>query len=93
VTLGCSARTRMARIRLMQECSAVETVPGETSEAPVIRGTRVRPEDLVANRLRGCLGWSKTSGFRPRRCVACSQRRACLAFCLMGTSRSLSNDC
>jgi uncharacterized protein (DUF433 family) len=32
------------------ECAAVETVPGKLSGAPVIRHSRVRPEDLVANK-------------------------------------------
>jgi len=39
-----------------RECSLVETVPGNVSGAPVIRGTRVRPEDLVVNRSQG-LPW------------------------------------
>ena len=39
-----------------RECAAVETVPGKVSGAPVIRGTRVRPEDLVVNRSEG-LPW------------------------------------
>jgi len=35
------------------ECAAVETVPGKMSGHPVIRGTRVRPEDLLINRDQG----------------------------------------
>ena len=31
-------------------CTAIETVPGKLSGSPVVRGTRVRPEDLVVNR-------------------------------------------
>lgn len=31
----------------------METVPGKVSGAPVIRGTRVRPQDLVVNRDEG----------------------------------------
>ena len=38
------------------DCVAVETVPGKLSGAPVIRGTRVRPEDLLVNRAEG-LSW------------------------------------
>ena len=36
-----------------EECAAVETVPGKMSGQPVIRGTRVRPEDLLTNRDQG----------------------------------------
>jgi hypothetical protein len=36
-----------------EECAAVETVPGKMSGQPVIRGTRVRPEDLPINRDQG----------------------------------------
>ena len=38
------------------ECAAIETVPGKMSGAPVVRGTRVRPEDLLVNRSEG-LPW------------------------------------
>jgi uncharacterized protein (DUF433 family) len=38
------------------ECAAVETVPGKMSGAPVVRDTRVRPEDLLVNRSEG-LPW------------------------------------
>lgn len=34
-------------------CAAVERVPGKLSGAPVIRGTRVRPEDILINRAEG----------------------------------------
>ncbi|MDQ2765236.1 MAG: DUF433 domain-containing protein [Pseudomonadota bacterium] len=34
-------------------CPAVERVPGKVSGAPVIVHSRVRPEDLVANREEG----------------------------------------
>jgi uncharacterized protein (DUF433 family) len=34
-------------------CAAVETVPEKMSGQPVIRGTRVRPEDLLINRDQG----------------------------------------
>jgi uncharacterized protein (DUF433 family) len=37
-------------------CAAIETVPGKLSGAPVIKGTRVRPEDLLVNRDEG-LPW------------------------------------
>jgi uncharacterized protein (DUF433 family) len=36
-----------------KECGAVETVPGEVSGAPVIKGSRVRPDGLVVNRAEG----------------------------------------
>jgi uncharacterized protein (DUF433 family) len=35
------------------ECAAIETVPGKMSGQPVIRGTRVRPSDLLVNRDQG----------------------------------------
>jgi uncharacterized protein (DUF433 family) len=33
-----------------KDCAAIETVPDKLSGRPVIRGTRVRPQDLVINR-------------------------------------------
>jgi hypothetical protein len=41
------------------DCPVVAVVPGKLSGAPVIAQSRVRPEDLVANRAEG-LGWRKT---------------------------------
>jgi uncharacterized protein (DUF433 family) len=38
------------------DCDAIEVVPGKMSGQPVIRGTRVRPEDLLINRDEG-LTW------------------------------------
>jgi uncharacterized protein (DUF433 family) len=35
------------------ECAAIETVPGKMSGQPVIKGTRVRPVDLLVNREQG----------------------------------------
>jgi uncharacterized protein (DUF433 family) len=35
------------------ECALIETVPGKMSGAPVLRGTRVRPQDLLVNRDEG----------------------------------------
>ncbi len=34
-------------------CRAVEIVPDRMSGSPVLRGTRVRPEDLLINREEG----------------------------------------
>ena len=34
-------------------CALVETVPGKLSGEPVVRHSRVRPDDLVANRDQG----------------------------------------
>lgn len=34
-------------------CAAVEVVPGKVSGVPVIKHSRVRPDDLVANRAEG----------------------------------------
>jgi uncharacterized protein (DUF433 family) len=36
-----------------KECAAVETAPGRVSGKPVIRGSRVRPDDLIVNRAEG----------------------------------------
>ena len=36
-----------------EECAVVETVPGRVSGAPVIKGSRVRPGDLIVNRGEG----------------------------------------
>jgi uncharacterized protein (DUF433 family) len=35
------------------ECALVETVPGRMSGQPVIKGTRLRPQDLLINREQG----------------------------------------
>jgi uncharacterized protein (DUF433 family) len=46
----------MARAKLhinWTECAAVETVPGRLAGAPVIKDSRVRPEDLIINRDEG----------------------------------------
>jgi uncharacterized protein (DUF433 family) len=32
------------------KCSAVETVPGRMGGQPVVKDSRVRPEDLLVNR-------------------------------------------
>ena len=39
-----------------RECAEVEVVPGKLSGWPVIKGSRVRPEDLIVNRDEG-LEW------------------------------------
>jgi uncharacterized protein (DUF433 family) len=38
------------------ECTLIETVPGKMSGVPVLRGTRVQPEDLLVNRDEG-IAW------------------------------------
>jgi uncharacterized protein (DUF433 family) len=35
------------------ECALIESVPGKMSGAAVLRGTRVRPDDLLVNRDEG----------------------------------------
>ena len=35
------------------DCAVVEVVPGKVSGVPIIRHSRVRPDDLVANRAEG----------------------------------------
>ena len=36
-----------------KKCAVVETVPGRVSDEPVIKGSRVRPDDVVVNRAEG----------------------------------------
>src|SRR5215472_1690675 len=55
-----------AKVRInWTECAAIEIVPGRVSGAPVIKDSRVRPEDLIVNRAEGeaCAG-HKTSAPR-----------------------------
>lgn len=47
------------------DCAAIETVPERLSGQPVIRGTRVRPEDLLANRDQGVDWLAKSHGLEP----------------------------
>ena len=43
-----------AKVRInWMECAVIETVPGKVSGAPLIKDSRVRPEDLVINRAEG----------------------------------------
>jgi uncharacterized protein (DUF433 family) len=35
------------------ECALIDTVPGKRGGKPVIKGTRLRPEDLLTNREQG----------------------------------------
>ena len=35
------------------DCPVIEVVPGRMSEAPVLRGSRVRPQDILANAEQG----------------------------------------
>jgi len=44
------------------ECLAVETIPGKLSGQPVIRHSRVRPDDLLANRDQGAEWLAKNHG-------------------------------
>ena len=44
----------MQRTRIdWNQCAVIETVPGRVSGASVIKGSRVRPEDLIVNRAEG----------------------------------------
>ncbi len=36
-----------------RDCAVVETVPGKMGGQPVLKGTRLRPEDLLVNREQG----------------------------------------
>jgi uncharacterized protein (DUF433 family) len=42
------------------DCPLIETVPDRLSGAPVIKGSRVRPEDVLINRAEG-EGWLATA--------------------------------
>ncbi len=64
------------------DCPLVEVVPGKLSGAPVIVHSRVRPEDLVANRAEG-LDWLAENYALPVDTV-----RAVLAFHKRKTGRA-----
>ena len=36
-----------------KQCAEIETVPGRMGGQPVIKGTRLRPQDLLTNREQG----------------------------------------
>ena len=36
-----------------KQCAVIETVPGRMGGQPVIKGTRLRPQDLLTNREQG----------------------------------------
>lgn len=44
------------------DCAATEMVPGKLSGQPVIRNSRVRPEDLVTNREQGAEWLARNHG-------------------------------
>lgn len=47
------------------KCSLIETVPGRMSGQPVLRGTRVRPQDLLINREEGVEWLARNHGIEP----------------------------
>jgi uncharacterized protein (DUF433 family) len=47
------------------ECDLTESIPGKMSGAPVLRGTRVRPEDLLINRDEGIEWLARNHGIAP----------------------------
>jgi uncharacterized protein (DUF433 family) len=47
------------------ECPLIETVPGRMSGQPVLRGTRVRPQDLLINREEGIDWLARGHGIEP----------------------------
>jgi uncharacterized protein (DUF433 family) len=47
------------------ECALIETVPGKLSGVPVLRGTRVRPQDLLVNRDEGVEWLARNHGIKP----------------------------
>jgi uncharacterized protein (DUF433 family) len=66
------------------ECALIETVPGKRGGKPVIKGTWLRPEDLLPNREQG-IEWlvENHGGITPDTVAPCSisttttQRRGC----------------
>jgi uncharacterized protein (DUF433 family) len=48
-----------------RECAAIETVPGRMGGQPVVRNSRVRPGDLLANRDQGVEWLAKGHGLDP----------------------------
>ena len=44
------------------ECTLIETVPGKRGGKPVIKGTRLTPEDLLINRDQGVEWLAKGHG-------------------------------
>ena len=47
------------------ECTLIETIPGRMGGQPVIRDSRVRPEDLLINRDQGVEWLARSHGIRP----------------------------
>ena len=47
------------------ECELIEIVPGKMSGQPVLRGTRVRPRDLLINREEGVDWLARNHGIEP----------------------------
>jgi uncharacterized protein (DUF433 family) len=48
------------------ECALIETVPGRVGGQPVLRGTRLRPQDLLINRAEGIDWLSRNHGVAPK---------------------------
>jgi uncharacterized protein (DUF433 family) len=61
--LGCYIRA-MKHID-WTECALIETVPGRVGGQPVLRGTRLRPQDLLINRAEGIDWLSRNHGVAP----------------------------
>ena len=47
------------------QCALIETVPGRVGGQPVLRGTRLRPQDLLVNRDEGIDWLSRNHGVAP----------------------------
>jgi len=47
------------------ECALIETVPGKMAGQPVLRGTCVRPRDLLINREEGIEWLARNHGNEP----------------------------
>ena len=47
------------------ECAVIETVPGRMAGQPVVRNSRVRPEDLLVNRDQGIEWLARGHGIPP----------------------------
>ena len=59
-----SVRNSPGPIMDWTDCAAIEVVPGLMSGAPVLRGSRVRPSDLLLNAHEGA-EWLSDAHFLP----------------------------
>jgi Protein of unknown function (DUF433) len=58
------------------ECELIETVPGKMAGQPVLRGTRVRPRDLLINREQGIDWLAQNHGIKISKSSVCESAHA-----------------